>query len=196
MRTAKFNKLEKKYMSWFKDASHITAIGSNLLAIVFFIFLALAKLESLNFFQLALFFFLGVFFWTFIEYLIHRYLFHDFNEKIIGKKVQYLIHGIHHASPNNTIFLPLMLRIGLLSILFFLFKLLIGIKVFIFFAGFLTGFSIYSFLHYAIHTIEKPKLFKYLWDHHKAHHYQYPDKAFGTSTRLWDRLFRTMPPKG
>lgn len=195
MGVKRLNKIEKSYIGWFKNASHITAIASNVLAIVFFIFLAIAKLKSYNFVELALIFASGIFFWTFIEYLIHRYLFHDFEEKLISKKIQYLIHGIHHASPENTIFIPLLLRIGLLSILFFVFKLIIGLKVFIFFAGFLTGFSTYSFLHFAIHTIEKPKFFNYLWEHHKAHHYKYPNKAFGTSTRIWDMIFQTMPPK-
>ncbi|MDZ7659917.1 sterol desaturase family protein [Fodinibius sp.] len=31
--------------------------------------------------------------------------------------------------------------------------------------------------------------------HHTLHHYKYPDKAFGVSTTLWDRVFGTMPPE-
>ncbi|MEL6986487.1 MAG: sterol desaturase family protein [Bacteroidota bacterium] len=193
MRKGKLNKLEQSYLRWFKNASHVTAMLSNVLAIILFIYLAIAKLQAFNFISLILIFFGGIVFWTLIEYLIHRYIFHDFEEKLITKKLQYLIHGIHHASPENTIFIPLLLRISLLSILFILFKLIIGLKVFIFFAGFLTGFSVYSFLHFAIHTIDEPRFLNYLWDHHKAHHYRTPDKAYGTSTRLWDWVFRTMP---
>src|SRR5690606_5061461 len=38
----------------------------------------------------------GMVTWTFVEYLIHRYLFH-----IKESKFQYMIHGVHHEYPRD-----------------------------------------------------------------------------------------------
>ena len=53
-------------------------------------------------------------------------------------------------------------------------------------------------MHYAQHRIRKPiyKPWQKLWVHHSYHHYKDPYTAYGVSTRLWDYIFGTMPPKG
>jgi sterol desaturase/sphingolipid hydroxylase (fatty acid hydroxylase superfamily) len=65
----------------------------------------------------------------------------------------------------------------------------------LFFAGFISGYLVYVSLHYAIHAYAPPKLLKTLWRNHHLHHYKYPDKAFGVSSMLWDKLFGTMPDR-
>jgi hypothetical protein len=43
-------------------------------------------------------FFGGMFFWTFFEYIAHRYLFHWVSEHPVAKKISYTLHGNHHHS--------------------------------------------------------------------------------------------------
>src|SRR6516162_6051000 len=46
-------------------------------------------------------FLLGILLWTLIEYLIHRYIFHYEPKTRIGKRLHYIIHGVHHDYPND-----------------------------------------------------------------------------------------------
>jgi len=52
------------------------------------------------------YFFLGTLFWTFMEYILHRFVFHseDMPYFIHHPKffvAHFLLHGIHHAFPND-----------------------------------------------------------------------------------------------
>ena len=47
------------------------------------------------------FFLLGVLLWTLLEYLIHRYIFHYEPKTGVGKRLHYIIHGVHHDYPND-----------------------------------------------------------------------------------------------
>ena len=47
------------------------------------------------------FFLLGVLLWTLLEYLIHRYIFHYEPKTRVGKRLHYIIHGVHHDYPND-----------------------------------------------------------------------------------------------
>src|ERR1700748_445741 len=54
-----------------------------------------ALYTSLSPLKLALLFFAGAFFFTFLEYVLHRYVFHMSTETETRKKIQYNIHGLH-----------------------------------------------------------------------------------------------------
>src|SRR5439155_16694424 len=43
----------------------------------------------------------GVLCWTLLEYLIHRYIFHYEPKTRIGKRLHYIIYGVHHDYPND-----------------------------------------------------------------------------------------------
>src|SRR5258707_7100613 len=47
------------------------------------------------------FFVLGMLLWTLLEYLIHRYIFHYEPKTCVGKRLHYIIHGVHHDYPND-----------------------------------------------------------------------------------------------
>ncbi len=47
------------------------------------------------------FFLLGMLLWTLLEYLIHRYIFHYEPKTGVGKRLHYIIHGVHHDYPND-----------------------------------------------------------------------------------------------
>ncbi len=142
---------------------------------------------------------LGLLFFTFIEYIVHRYLYHSGEDYKDEKNWQYKIHGIHHAIPREKHYLamPLILALVVAGILFGLLYLGLGNYIYFFFPGFLSGYAIYLYIHYTIHTKTPPKnsKLKYLWTHHNIHHYKDDDKAYGVSSPLWDYIFGTMPKK-
>lgn len=138
----------------------------------------------------------GIVFFTFIEYAIHRWLFHLSTETEGRKKFQYNVHGVHHEFPKDKdrLVMPPPLSIGLSAIFYFIFRFTMGPWHWAFFAGFLEGYCIYLFIHYAVHRFRTPKNFLgYLWKHHSIHHYGKCDMAYGVSNPLWDYLFGTMP---
>lgn len=140
----------------------------------------------------------GVIFFTFFEYIMHRYLYHiDDSGSDRMKRFAERYHGIHHDYPQDKerlIMPPLVWSILVLLLLGL--TTLIGGKIgFSFLAGLLTGYLGYIFVHYQVHTSNPPKWMKSRMLHHAKHHYQYEDKAFGVSTTFWDKVFGTMPPE-
>jgi sterol desaturase/sphingolipid hydroxylase (fatty acid hydroxylase superfamily) len=141
-------------------------------------------------------FFSGVFFFTFVEYSMHRFLFHMNTRTQFRRNVQYKIHQVHHEYPKDKdrLAMPPILSIAISTLLLFGFKALIGDFVFAFLPGFLFGYAGYLFVHYMVHAYPPPKNFlKQWWVFHSLHHYKSQKKAFGVSSPLWDYVFRTMP---
>ena len=138
-------------------------------------------------------------FWTLYEYIHHRYLNHidDFfpNSKL-AQRIGYMSHGIHHEYPRDLerLVFPPAFGVIALSLYTALIWLVIGSYSFFFMPGFVVGYVLYSFVHVSVHKTHIPRWLKPLYKHHAIHHYKHPDKAFGVSTTLWDRVFRTMPP--
>lgn len=140
----------------------------------------------------------GIIAWTFMEYILHRFLFHFINDNAIVQRFHYMVHGVHHHYPKDEgrLFMPPVPGYILATLIFGFWYLILGDMVFAFYPGLMLGYLGYVFTHYAIHKFKKPKnSFGYIWDHHNLHHFKYPGKAFGVSTPLWDVVFRTMPPR-
>ena len=151
------------------------------------------KLEIISFFYL---FPLGFITFTFVEYSIHRWVFHFTPHSEKQKEVKYKIHGVHHQFPKDKdrLVMPPVLSV-LIALLFYgLFSWLMGLKILFFFPGFLAGYSTYLIIHYAVHRFHPPNnIFKVLWTHHALHHYKSEDAAFAVSFPFWDYLFKTLP---
>lgn len=147
--------------------------------------------------RIALLFIGAVFFWTLFEYAFHRFVFHIMGDSDAAKRFRYVMHGIHHEYPLDPerLFMPPVPGLLISAALFGIFYLAIGQWVWAFFPGFLTGYLIYVFTHYAIHKYKPPKPLQFMWKHHSHHHYQDDDRAFGVSNLFWDRIFGTMPKK-
>ncbi len=140
----------------------------------------------------------GCFLFTWVEYNVHRYLFHIPTPTVMKRKFQYTIHGVHHRFPKDKdrLAMPPLLSITIATVMLALLKLTIGNFAFAFMAGFLTGYSAYLFVHYIVHACPQPKgFFKLLWRNHAIHHYKNGDVAFGVSSPLWDYIYRTMPTR-
>ena len=144
----------------------------------------------------AAYFLSGALAFTFIEYLMHRFLFHLPPWSETSKKIAYNLHGIHHDYPKDKtrLAMPPYVSIVLATLFLLLFKWMMGNAAFAFTAGFVVGYAGYLFVHYIVHAFQVPRnSFKILWVHHGIHHHKRPDKAFGVSSPLWDHIFRTMP---
>ncbi|MBS1916396.1 MAG: sterol desaturase family protein [Bacteroidetes bacterium] len=140
-------------------------------------------------------FFAGMFFWTFFEYIMHRFVFHWVAESGRARKVVYVMHGNHHEYPRDRerLFMPPVPSIILASIIFSLQYLVLREYSFMFFPGFLLGYLMYGSMHYAIHAWNPPfKWMKPLWRNHHLHHYKNEHQGYGVSTTIWDRVFGTM----
>ncbi len=141
-------------------------------------------------------FFIGLLTFTLVEYIMHRYLFHMELTTTLRKKMQYIMHGVHHEFPKDKdrLAMPPLASLTIATTLLFLLRLVMADYVFGFLPGFLTGYAGYLFVHYIVHAFQPPKnIFKTLWVHHGIHHYKDNERAFGVSSPLWDYIFRTMP---
>ncbi len=139
----------------------------------------------------------GALFWTFFEYIMHRFLFHIIAESPRARRFVYTMHGVHHEYPRDRdrLFMPPVPSIILASLIFYLMYLPLGWYALSFFPGFLFGYILYGSMHYAIHAFSPPRFMKALWRNHHLHHYKHPDKGFGVSSVLWDVVFGTVPKK-
>jgi sterol desaturase/sphingolipid hydroxylase (fatty acid hydroxylase superfamily) len=137
----------------------------------------------------------GMFFWTFFEYIAHRFIFHWEAKSERAKKFVYILHGNHHHYPRDRqrLFMPPVPSLIISSTLFGLMYLVMGTNVFMFFPGFVFGYLMYGTMHYAIHAWNPPfKWMKPLWRNHHLHHYKNEHQGFGVSSTIWDHVFGTM----
>jgi sterol desaturase/sphingolipid hydroxylase (fatty acid hydroxylase superfamily) len=144
-------------------------------------------------------FFTGIFAWTFAEYVLHRWVFHWTNDTPWGKRVHFLLHGVHHEYPSDKdrLVMPLPTSVPLAVIFYSLFYFTMGKTIGEpFFAGFTVGYLFYDGTHYFVHHfVPKTRWGKLLRRHHLTHHFADHDGGFGVSSPLWDYVFRTLPSK-
>ena len=139
-------------------------------------------------------FLLGVFFWTLIEYVIHRHAFHYEPSSKIGKQFHFIVHGVHHDYPNDgkRLVMPPVISIPLAVVFYALFVLLFGKAAPAVWAGLAAGYVCYDSIHYAIHHFPmKARLLNRLKQHHLRHHYHDDHSGYGVSSPFWDYVFRT-----
>jgi len=159
------------------------------------------KLQVVGSFAIGVGVYLGaMFFWTFFEYFFHRYINHldeYFPDSKWAHSIAHTIHGIHHEYPRDKerLMMPPIPGLIIVSLLYIGFESALGDLTYVFMPGFMTGYLIYASIHIMVHKRHIPSFLKTQYRHHALHHYKYPNKAFGVSTTLWDRVFGTMPPK-
>jgi sterol desaturase/sphingolipid hydroxylase (fatty acid hydroxylase superfamily) len=139
-------------------------------------------------------FLLGVLLWTLLEYLIHRYIFHYEPKTHLGKRLHYIVHGVHHDYPNDArrLVMPPSISIPLAFLFYGLFLLIFGRLASTVFAGLVFGYVCYDMLHYATHHFSmKRGLWLWLKQYHLRHHYKDDHVGYGISSPLWDYVFRT-----
>lgn len=146
--------------------------------------------------------FAGWFVWTFVEYTLHRFLFHYHPSTARLKRMFFMMHGVHHAQPmcRTRLVMPPALSVPMSFFFFGFFHLLvvqvmgIGHWFNALFAGFIGGYLIYDMMHYQIHHSQiKDGAFFELRKHHLRHHGRCDFLRFGVSAPFWDWVFGTMP---
>jgi sterol desaturase/sphingolipid hydroxylase (fatty acid hydroxylase superfamily) len=141
----------------------------------------------------------GVAFWTLLEYVLHRWVFHftPSPNSELAQDVHFLIHGVHHDWPHDPdrLVMPPVMSVLLAFVLGYPMYLVIGPRYFqSFFAGLIVGYIWYDMTHYAVHHL-KPRTDAgaKLRRHHYLHHFKTPEARYGVSTPIWDFVFGTMP---
>lgn len=135
---------------------------------------------------------------TWVEYNTHRHIFHMKIYTETRKKIQYLIHGVHHEFPKDKerLAMPPLVSITIATVLLLIFRVLMGDLVFSFLPGFLVGYAYYLSVHYMVHAFPPPKNFlKTLWVNHGIHHYKNGEVVFGVSSPFWDYVYGTLKSK-
>ncbi len=153
---------------------------------------------SLSIGMSVLMFLLGTLAFTWVEYNMHRYVFHMKTYTAVRAKLQYTMHGVHHEFPKDKdrLAMPPLLSVTIATILLLIFRVVMGDFVFSFLPGFLVGYSAYLGVHYMVHAYQPPKnFFKVLWINHGIHHYKDGEIVFGVSSPLWDYIYGTMTEK-
>jgi sterol desaturase/sphingolipid hydroxylase (fatty acid hydroxylase superfamily) len=153
--------------------------------------------ENLSVVAVAGVFALGILAWSLSEYLLHRFLFHLEPDSHWGRRIHFIIHGVHHDFPHDPmrLVMPPSVSIPLAIAFWFLFRAVLGSAWALpAFAGFLLGYLAYDMAHYHMHHHRsKNRLSLALRRYHYRHHFQQSDRGFGVTTPLWDRVFRTSP---
>ena len=139
----------------------------------------------------------GLVLWTLAEYWLHRVLFHFEPQGPVGKRLIWILHGVHHDWPNDKMRLvfPPGLSIPLAFAFFFAFSLALGpVHRFAVFAGFGFGYLAYDMIHYATHhLVFDNRAFKYLRKYHLEHHFKHEPTRYGVTSPIWDYVFGTAP---
>ncbi|KAI1936270.1 fatty acid alpha-hydroxylase [Ophidiomyces ophidiicola] len=175
-------------MVWFPCVAYGTVIG-------------FAGLQSMT--MGCLYWLLGVFIWTLIEYGLHRCLFHVdkyLPDNRVGLSLHFLLHGIHHYLPMDkyrlvmppALFLILASPFYKLAHLVFFYNWHVAVTVY---SGGIFGYVCYDLTHYFLHHRNLPSYYRGLKQYHLQHHFADYDNGFGVTSRFWDRVFGTeLPP--
>jgi len=191
------------FLEFFSHISPVAVVVIWLPIALFFLIRAIVQAPAGGFpASIPLGFLLGLFLWTISEYLLHRFLFHMPVKGQKAERIVFLFHGVHHAQPQmkTRLVMPPVVSIPLAAIFFGLFYVIFA---FLFpapqwvspvFSGFIIGYLIYDLTHYATHHFPmRTGYLKFIKRYHMQHHYKTPDKRFGVSSPIWDKVFNTYP---
>lgn len=143
------------------------------------------------------FWILGLCVWTFVEYCLHRFLFHlDFYlpDHPVFLTLHFTLHGIHHYLPmdKQRLVLPptlfLILAVPFHKLVFSIFPYYMACSGF---AGGTLGYILYDCTHYFLHHAKLPQYFQDLKTYHLEHHYKNYEMGFGVTSKFWDVIFET-----
>jgi len=126
--------------------------------------------------------------WGLLEYAIHSLLAHRWKTFVSP------LHANHHRNPRNVFTSPIAV-VPIALLLFGAAALATSpLQASCFVGGVLAGFSRYEWMHWRFHFREpRSQRERLLRSHHLAHHFCNARSYHGVSTRLWDRVFGTLP---
>ena len=150
--------------------------------------------SSFSFSTITLSAFVGILWWTFLEYMIHRFFFHWMSK--LKKLVYYIgsFHLYHHQTPKDkrvyTSGIAPAILWSVVSMSVFPTFFTINESLLISFFT-LMSYFIYEFAHFYAHAWQaKSGYLKFIQQNH-FHHHLNPKTNFGQTSPLWDFVFGT-----
>ena len=137
----KFDKINNKGQAQLFNNSYLEMLTKTHPLVIWGLYLPIAVGLSILFVcftqhrlleNIACYFFAGMLFWTFFEYMMHRFIFHHVAESERAKKIIYIMHGNHHHYPRDKerLFMPPVPSLILASVIFAFQYLLMGKSAF------------------------------------------------------------------
>jgi sterol desaturase/sphingolipid hydroxylase (fatty acid hydroxylase superfamily) len=138
----------------------------------------------------------GLLSWGFVEYFLHRFIFHYDARSDSGRKVLYAAHLSHHENPHATdrIFGRLGMTVPIAASYWLLAWLVTSSwrDASNLFIGVIAGYFFYEWLHFQCHHGKsRLPLLRYLKKYHLLHHHKTPNLRFGVTSPLFDLIFGT-----
>jgi sterol desaturase/sphingolipid hydroxylase (fatty acid hydroxylase superfamily) len=183
---------ESDFIEFFSRVHPVTPLLLYMPVVGYMLYVSLWQ-RKLSILTVTGLFLVGVLLWTLLEYLIHRYIFHYEPRTRLGKRLHYIIHGVHHDYPNDARRLVMPPSISIPLAFFFY-----GLS-----ANFRTpgtacicriGFRLRLLRHAPLCDAPFPMkrgLWLWLKQYHLRHHYKDDQVGYGISSPLWDYVFRT-----
>src|SRR5438270_11954554 len=91
---------ESEFMEFFSRLHPMTSFVLYLPVVGYMLYVSVWQ-RQFSLVAVAALFLLGILLWTLTEYLIHRYIFHYEPKTRIGKRLHYIVHGVHHDYPSD-----------------------------------------------------------------------------------------------
>lgn len=135
--------------------------------------------------------------------MYHRFLFHGEDNWMLYVPHNnwvftghFMIHGIHHAFPQDRyrlVFPPIPGHIIFLTLAYPQLRAIMPVSVFYtVWLGWLIGYQIYDEMHYFMHhSSPQSGYLKDMKMYHMQHHYKFGTIGFGVSNKFWDIVFST-----
>ena len=180
-------------MEFFSHVHPATPLVIYLPVVAYMLYLALGP-NRLSILAVVALFLLGMLIWTLLEYVIHRWVFHYEPTTRVGKKLHFIVHGVHHDYPSDArrLVMPPSVSIPLAFLFLGFFLETLGRSGPAVSAGFAFGYVCYDGIHFAIHHFPmKQGIGLWLKQYHLRHHFHDDHAGYGVSSPLWDYVFGT-----
>jgi dihydroceramide fatty acyl 2-hydroxylase len=194
---------QSNFLEFFTHISPLVVLIIWLPVALFFLARAILGLPAgTSWPQIPIAMLIGLFVWTLTEYVVHRFVFHYHAKTPELQRITFLFHGIHHYQPQckTRLVMPPVVSIPMALLFYGIFYVVLGLFLGApswipgIFAGFILGYLVYDMIHYATHhSPMRSGYLRLLKRHHMQHHFKTPDKRFGVSSPVWDKVFGTMP---
>ena len=155
-----------------------------------------AARQGLSLGSSVLFLTIGFISWGFIEYGLHRFIFHYDARSSLGRKLLYYAHISHHENPKakSRFLASMVLSTPIAAAYWLLAWTVTGSRgaAYWLFIGMTAGYFCYEWLHFQCHHgRSRLRLLRYLRMYHLLHHYRTPEMRFGVTSPLFDLVFGT-----
>ncbi|XP_036334065.1 fatty acid 2-hydroxylase isoform X2 [Rhagoletis pomonella] len=141
----------------------------------------------------------GILFWTLLEYILHRFVFHM---KVTASSnpwlctFHFMIHGLHHKVPfdSKRLVFPPLPGVIIATIIYTPISFLLPHPRAVL-AGALFGYLCYDLMHYYLHygnpSLQHTRFMYDMKRYHYQHHFAHQDMGYGISSPFWDTVFNT-----